>query len=156
MQQRMQMARHFGRSLLVLCIAQILLHGAALAQGIPSNAQSQTLDPTCSIGVEFGLRVLPPKDDVKDAAFESTLAGLKNGLTVPTNGHVALTARNLTVAPMPGTVTFTFYRRPNGQDAGQMAQPRSFHVPDQINQMQRGRRRFWMRRPAPMLRRRGR
>ena len=136
MHRRMRMAWRFIRSLLPpLCIAQILLQGAALAQGNPSNAQSRTLDPTCSIGVELGVRVVPPKDDVKDAAFESTLAGLKNGLTVPTNGHVALTARNLTVAPMPGTVTFTFYRRPNGQDAGQIARPRSFRLPDQIDQL---------------------
>jgi hypothetical protein len=132
---RSRMAWRCALSLLLLYTTQMMLHSAALAQGTPSNAQSQTLDPTCSIGVEFGMRVVPPKDDTKDAAFESTLAGLKNGLTIPTNGHVALTARNLTVAPMPGTVTFTFYRRPNGQDAGQIAQPRSFHVPAQTDQL---------------------
>jgi hypothetical protein len=135
MHRPMRMAWRFIRTLLLLCIAHLLLHGAALAQGTPSNAQSQTLDPTCSIGVEFGVRVEPPKDDVRDAAFASTLAGLKNGLTVPTNGHIALTARNLTVAPMPGIVTFTFYRRPNGQDAGQIAQPRSFRLPLQTDQL---------------------
>jgi hypothetical protein len=132
---RGRMAWHYALCLLLLCAAQTVPHGTALAQGTPSNAQSQTLDPTCSIAVEFGMRILPPKDDTKDAPFESTLAGLKNGLTVPSNGHVALTARNLTAAPLPGTVTFTFYRRPSGQDAGQIAQPRSFHVPAQLDQM---------------------
>jgi hypothetical protein len=132
---RSQTASRWALSLLLLCAAQMIQSSPALAQGTPSNAQSQTLDPTCSIGIEFGMRILPPKNDTKDAPFESTLAGLKNGLIVPTNGHVALTARNLTAAPMPGTVTFTFYRRPNGQDAGQIAQPRSFHVPAQIDQM---------------------
>jgi hypothetical protein len=123
--------------LLLLCAASILLRGAALAQGNPSASQTQTLDPTCSIGIEFGVRVTPPSGDVKDPSFESTFAGLKDGLIAPTNGHVALTARNLTVAPMPGIVTFAYERRRNGQDPEPIAPRRAFRLPQQLGELAR-------------------
>ena len=75
------------------------------------NLRTQARTPHCSIGVEFGLRVVPPSEAVRSGstAFETVLAGFTNGISVPSDGHVEPVFRNLIVSPLPGTVSFRFY-----------------------------------------------
>src|ERR1700682_540865 len=112
------------RFFLVLCIftAQILLGGEVWGQDDnptktsetdQENLRTRTRQEECSIGVQFEIRVVPPKDSTA-GTFETPFAGARQGLDIPSNGHIELGVKNLLVEPLPGTVSFAFFRGPAG------------------------------------------
>lgn len=119
----------FNSNVLLLCLLPLCHVHAASAQDEKPHGQTVTRDGECSIAIEFALRVLPPKDS-SAGLFKSAFAGLRSGVTVESNGHIELAFRNLRVAPLSGTVTFTFFRGPAGETAIPTATPYSFPLAD--------------------------
>jgi hypothetical protein len=95
----------------ILVLASTLLAAPVCGQEEKDSdkLRTQTRTAKCSIGVEFGLRVVPPNSS-SAGYFESVFAGVRTGLVVPSNGRIALKVKNLAVASLSGTVTFVFYR----------------------------------------------
>jgi len=76
------------------------------------GTRTRTRKGECSLGAEFGLRVMPPRPNgnLQDILFTI----LKPGLRVDSNGHLLVKANNVSIAPYPGTLSFVFYNGPAG------------------------------------------
>jgi hypothetical protein len=96
------------------------------------NLRTQTRSAHCSIGVQFGLRIVPPSEAVKlgSTSFETVFAGLRNGITVPSNGRIELGFKNLSVSPLPGTISFKFFRGVAGDEAVATTRSYDFQLAD--------------------------
>jgi hypothetical protein len=81
----------------------------------PENLRTQTRQGQCSVGVQFEIRIVPPNGS-SAGNFETPFAGARQGLDIPTNGHIELGVKNLQVAPLSGSVGFTFFRGPAGDE----------------------------------------
>ena len=73
-----------------------------------NDTQTRTRNGQCSLSAEFALRVMPPNATGNEQ--DLTFVLLNPGIRVDSNGHLLMKNKNVSVAPYPGTLTFTFYR----------------------------------------------
>ena len=101
---------------LVLLI--LVLYGGLQAggPGVATGTQTRTRVGDCEIGSELGLRVVDRNGNSlrRRMLFFNTV---KPGLRVDSSLRIVVQARNTSVSPFAGTVTFVFYRGAAGQDS---------------------------------------